>query len=232
MEKPSPTRRALKTRSRPSTVPEQIAAEVNAAVMRGEYLPGDPIREQELADAFSVSRGPVREALRILEKTGVVTIVPLKGAHVTRISKEELDRFFEIRRALVPLLPRYLLERNVEVIESLEHYVDRLLSLAENESTHGWDAYVQTVYDLNRAMCEACRNPQLENIWMTIFDQTARYTRLGLRDPARRAASAKGWKALMQALKLRDDDEATALLRGLISASRRAAIAMMDSEPG
>src|SRR5690606_1753358 len=114
----------MTSRSRPATVPEQISAEVNAAIMRGEYLPGDPVREQELADAFSVSRGPIREALRMLEKTGVVTIVPLKGSHVTRISKEELNQFFEIRCVLIPLISSYLLKSETATIGRLEAYVD------------------------------------------------------------------------------------------------------------
>jgi DNA-binding GntR family transcriptional regulator len=47
---------------------EQIAEKVGQAVIRGEYRPGERIQEQTLADLFQVSRGPVREALRILEK--------------------------------------------------------------------------------------------------------------------------------------------------------------------
>lgn len=198
--------------------------------MRGDYLPGDPVREQELADAFSVSRGPIREALRMLEKSGVITIVPLKGAHVTRLSVDELNRLFEIRCALVPLIPVYLLKGGLATVERLDQHVQRMLSLAGDDTEAGWGEYVKAVYDMNREICDASGNPQLANIWMAIVYQTARYTRLGLRAPARRAASSSGWNAFVWALKKGQADKASELLLGLIDASRQAAIKKMEAE--
>ena len=54
------------------TVSEQIAAQVGDRILSGAMPPAARISEQELADAFSVSRGPIREALRILEREGLV----------------------------------------------------------------------------------------------------------------------------------------------------------------
>ena len=48
------------------TLPEQIAERIFGAIAAGEYAPGERIREETLAEQFEVSRGPVREALRIL----------------------------------------------------------------------------------------------------------------------------------------------------------------------
>jgi DNA-binding GntR family transcriptional regulator len=66
----------LPTRTDPTlTVSEQIAAQVGDRILSGAMPPGARIGEQELADEFSVSRGPIREALRILEREGLVTIL-------------------------------------------------------------------------------------------------------------------------------------------------------------
>ena len=68
------------------TLPEQIAERIFTAIAGGEYAPGERIREEALADEFEVSRGPVREALRILEKDSVVRILPplnVEEKHVT-----------------------------------------------------------------------------------------------------------------------------------------------------
>ena len=51
-------------RMRALTIPEQIVNRVAAAILSGEYRDGERLREQELAEAYGVSRGPVREALR------------------------------------------------------------------------------------------------------------------------------------------------------------------------
>ena len=67
------------------TVPEQIAARVGDRILSGTMLPGSRIGEQELADEFSVSRGPVRDALRILEREGLVTLLPRRGVIVIQI---------------------------------------------------------------------------------------------------------------------------------------------------
>ena len=65
------------------TLSEQIADQIYEVIVRGEHTPGDRIREAALADQFGVSRAPVREALRILERDAVVRVLPNRGAHVT-----------------------------------------------------------------------------------------------------------------------------------------------------
>ena len=62
------------------SLPEQIAAQLAARITSGAYAPGQRIMEQAVAGEFAVSRGPVREALRLLEKDGLVTILARRGA--------------------------------------------------------------------------------------------------------------------------------------------------------
>ena len=75
-----------------------------AAVL--ESMPGvgkvraQRIMEQALAAEFAVSRGPVREALRILERDGLVTILPRRGALVSDLSIAEVKEIFDIRAML------------------------------------------------------------------------------------------------------------------------------------
>ena len=82
------------------TLPQQIADRIFAGIARDAYASGDRVREETLAERFEVSRGPVREALRILEKDAVVRTLPNKGAHVTQLSAEGVRDIFEIRRKL------------------------------------------------------------------------------------------------------------------------------------
>src|SRR5690554_866614 len=79
------------------TLPDQIAEYIFKAIANGDYAPGERIREESLAEQFAVSRGPVREALRILENDSVVRILPNRGAHVTQLSIKEVSDIFEIR---------------------------------------------------------------------------------------------------------------------------------------
>jgi DNA-binding GntR family transcriptional regulator len=70
------------------TVSEQIASRVGERILSGQLAPGVRIGEQELADEFKVSRGPVRDALRILEREGLATLLARRGAIVTDLSAQ------------------------------------------------------------------------------------------------------------------------------------------------
>ena len=80
---------------------EQVALQVTEAIVEEQLAPGEAITEQSLSDDFGVSRGPVREALRILEKEGLVEIVPRQGARVTQLTLEEVNQVFELRSVLL-----------------------------------------------------------------------------------------------------------------------------------
>src|SRR5437870_2058546 len=68
----APRRRGERAR----TIPEQIADHLGGAIVAGDYRSGERVREQEIAGLYGVSRGPVREAIRALERRGLVEFFP------------------------------------------------------------------------------------------------------------------------------------------------------------
>ncbi len=66
------------------TIPEQIAAQLRRSILAGEFEPGRPLREQDLAAKFGVSRGPIREAFRLLTVQGLLEAEPNKGVRIAR----------------------------------------------------------------------------------------------------------------------------------------------------
>jgi DNA-binding GntR family transcriptional regulator len=83
------------------------AAELRQAILDGHYSPGMRVRQEDLADLHGASRIPVREALRMLEAEGLVTVVVNTGAWVSRLSLAECEEMYQIRERLEPLLLRY-----------------------------------------------------------------------------------------------------------------------------
>jgi DNA-binding GntR family transcriptional regulator len=81
-----------------------IAAELRARIIGGQLPPGARIRQEEIAAEFGVSRIPIREALRSLASSGLVTLVPSTGAWVTELSLEECREVYLMRERLEPLL--------------------------------------------------------------------------------------------------------------------------------
>jgi len=71
--------------------------------MRGDYPPGSPLGEVELARRFGVSRGPVREALTHLERESLVRSFPNRGCFVTALSERDFDEIIMLRSVLEPI---------------------------------------------------------------------------------------------------------------------------------
>ncbi|MDI7260380.1 MAG: GntR family transcriptional regulator [Thermodesulfobacteriota bacterium] len=87
-------------------MPDKVYCSLEKAILEGKIRPGDRLIEDELSKGFGVSRGPIREALRLLEKDGLIRRVPRKGAIVQWISKEDISEIYEIVAILEGLAAR------------------------------------------------------------------------------------------------------------------------------
>jgi DNA-binding GntR family transcriptional regulator len=88
-----------------------VMQEVVRRIHRGEFVAGDRVREQDVADMLGVSRGPVREAFRMLEAKGVLKVEAMRGATVRRLSDRELVESVETVAVLFGLTARLAAER-------------------------------------------------------------------------------------------------------------------------
>ncbi|HEV7803855.1 MAG TPA: GntR family transcriptional regulator [Burkholderiales bacterium] len=206
------------------SLPEQIAARLSERIVSGAYAPAQRIMEQALAAEFAVSRGPVREALRILERDGLVTILPRRGALVTNLSITEVKEIFDIRAMLNGLRDRLIAEDpdREKVLAVLESEVARLTRLAKDPKRG--QEYVEVVWSINRILTEACANARLKNILDSLARQTLRYSQLGLATPERRRQSVQHWENLVQAIRGGDGAAAERIARERVTDSRDGAI--------
>lgn len=85
--------------SRKSTA-EQVADGLAGKIMRGELRPGEPIRESVIATTLGVSRNTVRESMRLLEQSSLITYEFNRGAVVKEPSRQELRELYHARHLL------------------------------------------------------------------------------------------------------------------------------------
>ncbi|MBQ9991986.1 MAG: GntR family transcriptional regulator [Firmicutes bacterium] len=119
----------------------QVFNELERQIINGVLTPGTSLTENRLCEQFSVSRTPVREALRMLEQKGLVQITPNKGAVVLGISEKDLTDIYTIRMYVEGLASRWAaqkitdeqLERLTEVVELQEFYQNRACSEQIND---------------------------------------------------------------------------------------------------
>jgi DNA-binding GntR family transcriptional regulator len=93
---------SVTTRSDPDGSPlvDRLAAKIQSAILGGSIPVGTRLRQEALADEFDVSRTPVREALRKLQATGVVELLPNRGAVVRGPSARDIREAYEVRAEL------------------------------------------------------------------------------------------------------------------------------------
>lgn len=121
------------------TVKSELVEHLRDEIIRGELVPGQHLRLEEIADRFEISTMPVREALRDLEAEGIVTIFPHRGAVVTEFSADDLHDIYEIRATLeematrlaVPLLTEETLTELNNVIEQMNNHLGELVVLVK-----------------------------------------------------------------------------------------------------
>ena len=82
------------------TLREVVSDEIRQMIVSGELAPGERLFEDRLAEQLGVSRNPVREALRALEGTGLVEVVPRRGAYVSRFEPDRARQLLELRSVL------------------------------------------------------------------------------------------------------------------------------------
>ncbi|MBN9087723.1 MAG: GntR family transcriptional regulator [Reyranella sp.] len=217
------------------TLPQQIADHLGHRIMNGELPPGSRLKEEEFAETYTVSRGPVREAFRLLERRGFVEIVPRHGARVRVFDPADLAGLFSTRAVLFGLAARQAAERGApaELIEQLASQVARLrhsaetmeISPSEHATIAGDSQHLIARFAANRPLLKMLEEMTSRALWRMAW----RDTPLDFKTQARRRQSARFWSDLLKAIEAGDAAEAERIARALLEASRDHMIPAMAS---
>lgn len=107
--------------------PVLVAEALRDAITKGRLKAGDRIKEIPLARELGLSRGPVRDALRLLEADGLVQIRPNRGAYVPEVQSLDVLEVYALRSSLGSLaLHKVMMDRDPEVLAELKRALGRL----------------------------------------------------------------------------------------------------------
>lgn len=143
------------------------------AILAGELKPGERLMEVTIADQLGVSRTPVREAIRKLEKESFVIMIPRKGAYVADLTKKDIMEVLEIRKELEGFAAALAAERmTLAEKEALGRVVERF-----NESLVNMDkrSMIESDNEFHSSIFEATKNQRLINIIYDLHDQFQRF---------------------------------------------------------
>ena len=139
-------------------------------ILDGTFAPGERLIEGHIAEQLGVSRNPVREAIRSLEATGLVEVIPRKGAHVSRIDVEEVRQIQELRSVIEPLAAELAAERRTDAdVRQLTECIDRGLAATKSGDKVAAAAYHR---DFHIALEHAAQNPYIERALAPLRQRT------------------------------------------------------------
>ena len=115
-----------------STKADDVALELEQAIVSGEFAPGTVLRQEQLSTRYGVSRTPIREALRRVAALGLVSFEPNRGVRVRTLTRAELREAFLIRAELESLATEIAAERITRAdLDELEAIEDRFAGLTD-----------------------------------------------------------------------------------------------------
>lgn len=207
------------------TLPEQLAERLVEQIIRGVYAPGQRLHEMKLAEQFGVSRGPVREALRLLERESLVVMLSHRGASVARLTAKHLKDVFSVRSALMAICAEELAEHcSKEIQATLDQGTAKLFKASESGDV---GEYIVVVYQLSMYLAEAAGNDIARTILFSLGRQTLSLTRRVFEDAGHRQTWSNNWRNIVEGIRSGNPEAAGRASHNLLSAIKAAALAAL-----
>jgi len=147
-----------------SSLADEAAAQIRREIVTGRFAPGQRLNETALAEALGVSRGPVREALKLLKAEGLACEEPNRGTFVVSLSPADVGEIFEVRLAVETRAAKLLTRAHRQSdLSSLEEHAERII----NAASTGDDRLVgQADVDFHEAICRLSGVSRLHAIFL------------------------------------------------------------------
>ncbi len=199
---PHPTIALLRTASLGSAAQQEI----ERMILAGEIAPGAKLTEAWLSQRLGISRGPIREAFRMLEEAGLVRQEKNRGVFVRDIPLDEAVEIFDLRAAMDELIGRRLAASiTPEQLKSARTIVDGMEAAARRGDA---DAYHRLNLQFHDALVEFAGNRKLAAIYRKLVKELALFRRRNLNDRAVLPQSVAEHRQILKAIASGDAEAA------------------------
>jgi phosphonate utilization transcriptional regulator len=199
---PHPTIALLQT----SSLTTVVQQEIERAILAGEYAPGSKLIEATLAEKMGVSRGPVREAFRMLEEAGLVRTEKNRGVFVRDIPMDEAVEIFDLRAAMDELVGRQLAQHITPAqLREIKGLVDSMEKAVKAEDAYNYHLLNLRFHD---RLVEMAGNRKLTAIYRKLIKELSLFRRLNLADGWLMPISAGEHRDIVKAIASGDADKA------------------------
>ncbi|WP_295148432.1 GntR family transcriptional regulator [uncultured Peptoniphilus sp.] len=163
----------MDTKSNKKSLSNMVYRDLKDKILKNKLLPGDKLIEMEIASKLDVSRTPVREALKKLEKEGLVTSFPRKSYIVSKISVKEAKNLYIVRKSLEPLCVELLAEKGLtEKTKYFEKINEDLRLAIENDEE---ELAQNLIIEWNMALVKSLNNEILIEVMTMVNKRLYRF---------------------------------------------------------
>jgi len=180
---------------------ETIIRDLRKAIVSGKYKPHEHLKEISLCKRFQVSRTPIREALRQLEKEGLVETVPYTGARVVKLSKTDVSNIYDmiitIEGAASRLACPLITENQIVKMEEYQFMLEKAAG------DRNYDLAFEINHHFHKLIAECTRNPYLIQTWQNFRSMVNLFGRFTLSDmvSGQLNATSKEHSRIIEAMK-------------------------------
>jgi len=202
-----------------STLANLTLLAIRERILAGTYPEGEPLRQDAIADELGVSRIPVREALRQLEAEGLVSFHPHRGAVVSSLSLDEIEEVFSLRAVVESSLLRTAVPRLQA--DDLARAEEVLIRYDQALAAHDVVTYGELNWQFHSTLYAPAERPITMGIVQRLHQQADRYLRMQLALTHSENRASQEHRAILEAARRREVDEAATLLkRHILGAGR------------
>ncbi len=140
----------------------EIADILSERIIRMEIKPGERILEAKIAKEFTVSQSTIREALRVMEQSGLVEINQRRGTYVTRLTIKDIEILYDLITDLYELLITKAMENKSTA--NVQKIIEVIKSIENASEKNDVDAYFTSIFDLAIVALEAVSSPLLKKV--------------------------------------------------------------------
>ena len=180
------------------SLPGLVQRELERMILAGDLAAGAQLREAEVASMLGVSRGPVREAFRALEESGLVRLEKNRGVFVRQIGVDEADQIFELRAVLDEFAGRRAAQNTTPGdVADLRGFVDRMETAAARGDV---DAYLEANVAFHERIVQLAGNPKLTLLYRRLVNELHLHRRASLGQAGRLPLSIREHRAIVASI--------------------------------
>lgn len=177
---------------------DDIREKIRLLIQSGKLKAGERVNEQALAGQLGVSRNAARDALRSLEQSGLVTIIPNRGAEVRKVSLEDALHLYDIRAGLARTSGRLIALRiTTEEERELISLIDNMGKAVEKRDNL---EYHQLNESFHRTLMQITKNPRLVSVNDALESELQLYLRQGVYTLAQMRTSQLEHRKILEAI--------------------------------